>query len=233
MIFEQHEQGSPEWYQARCGVVTASEFSTAVSRLQRDGSRRNKGDLTEAAEKYCGAVALERISGLPWGEPIKPWVLERGKTLEPAARMRYEELTGLVVHESGIVLSDDRLFGYSTDGFVGDDGVVEIKCPVDPLKILDMFDTGDTAEYDHQMHGGLWLTARQWCDFCMYVPALERSGSDLYVKRVYRDEEFIATLELQLIEFNQRVDDYVTRYKTPRSMNASIGYWPFPIVSQS
>ena len=78
-------------------------------------------------------------------------MLERGHTMEEIARRQYEARTGSFVTEAGICITDDEIFGYSTDGLVDDDGLIEIKAPIDSAKILTMLATGDTAEYDHHM----------------------------------------------------------------------------------
>ncbi|MCC7184584.1 MAG: YqaJ viral recombinase family protein [Rhodocyclaceae bacterium] len=205
MKFIAAPQGTPEWLQARAGAITASCFAEAVSVLLRNSGEKKAGDPTAASDKYAGDVAIERISGKPYGEPPRAWVLERGHIMEAAARVVYETRFGLIAQESGIVKTDDDWFGYSTDGLVDDDGLIEIKCPVDSNKIMAMFNTGDTSEYDHQIQGGMWITGRQWCDFLMYVPDLETVGNDLYVKRIYRDEQFIEKLETDLMKFRARV----------------------------
>lgn len=205
MKFIAEPQGTPGWLQARCGAITASCFADAVSVLSRNSGEKKAGDPTAASDKYAGDVAIERISGKPYGEPPRAWVLERGHIMEAAARVVYETRFGLIAQESGIVKTDDDWFGYSTDGLVDDDGLIEIKCPVDSNKIMAMFNTGDTSEYDHQIQGGMWITGRQWCDFLMYVPDLETVGNDLYVKRIYRDEQFIEKLETDLMKFRARV----------------------------
>lgn len=205
MKFIAAPQGTPEWLQARAGAITASCFADAVSVLSRNSGEKKAGDPTAASDKYAGDVAIERISGKPYGEPPRAWVLERGHIMEAAARVVYETRFGLIAQESGIVKTDDDWFGYSTDGLVDDDGLIEIKCPVDSNKIMAMFNTGDTSEYDHQIQGGMWITGRQWCDFLMYVPDLETVGNDLYVKRIYRDEQFIEKLETDLMKFLARV----------------------------
>jgi exodeoxyribonuclease (lambda-induced) len=202
-------QGSEQWLQARSGVITASRVSDAISVLQRKSGSKNPGDPTADSDKYAYEVAFERISGKPYGAPIKAWTLDRGHELEGIARMLYEERTGNLAMESGIVLSDDRKFGYSTDGFLNDDrGIIEIKCPVDTVKIMDMLTTGDTSEYDHQIQFGLFLTGRAYCDFIQYVPALESVGRDLYVKRIERNEEFIEDMVTKVLTFEMRVTAY-------------------------
>ena len=129
--------------------------------------------------------------------------------MEAAARMLYEARTGSFVTEAGICVTDDGVFGYSTDGLVDDDGLIEVKAPIDSTKILAMWQTGDTSEYDHQMQGGMWITGRKWCDFIMYVPDLAAVGKDLFVKRVFRDEAFIDAMVARLAKFDGLVEQYV------------------------
>lgn len=207
------QQGTPEWLQARCGVVTASEYETAISKLTRTSGKRKTGDPSAASDKYAYEKAIERISGKPYGEPPKAWVLNRGHRMEELARIAYEDKTKEMVTESGIALTDDNLFGYSTDGLVGDDGLIEIKSPIDGLKIGEMFTTGDVSEYMHQIQGGMWLTGRKWCDLIMYVPDLEIVGNDLYVQRVERDDNFIDAMVAQLLEFNSRVERFEALFR--------------------
>lgn len=179
-------------------------------------ARALRGEPTEepsgASLRYAADLALERISGVPYGEPPKSWILERGHQMEELARIRYESMRHVMVLESGIALTDDRRFGYSTDGYVDDDGCVEIKCPIDSTKILDMWRTGDVSEYRHQIMTGLWISGRKWCDLIMYVPALERVGNDMYIQRIYRDDNFIDQMVEGLLKFDQRVEEYVSTF---------------------
>lgn len=208
MKFIECAQGTPDWFAARVGKITASCFADAISRCTRKSGTRNVGDPTAVADRYAADLAIERISGQPHGEPPRAWVLERGHEMEAAARRLYEGREGAFVTEAGICLTDDGIFGYSTDGLVDDDGLIEIKAPIDSTKIVDMWRTGDTSEYDHQMQGGMWITNRKWCDFIMHVPDLACIGKDLYIKRVFRDETFIDSLVMQLAAFNQLAMDY-------------------------
>lgn len=205
MKFIECPQGTPEWHAARCGKITASCFADAISRCSRKSGARDVGDPTAVAERYAADLAIERISGQMHGEPPKAWVLERGHAMEAAARMHYEARTGSFVTEAGICVTDDGLFGYSTDGLVDDDGLIEIKAPIDSAKIMHILATGDTSEYDHQMQGGMWITGRRWCDFIMYVPDLAAVGKDLYIKRVHRDDTFIDAMVIQLAKFDSLV----------------------------
>jgi hypothetical protein len=202
------KQGSEEWLRARCAAITASRVSDALSVLQRKSGNKNPGDPTEASDKYALEIAFERISGEPYGEPVKAWVLNRGHEMEGFARLGYEARTGNLASESGVMLTDDRKFGYSSDGMVGDDGLIEIKCPIDTVKIMAMLETHDISEYEHQIQTGLWITGRKWCDFIQYVPALEHVGKDLFYKRVLRDDDFIDDMVEKLLAFERRVTQY-------------------------
>jgi exodeoxyribonuclease (lambda-induced) len=133
--------------------------------------------------------------------------MKRGQEMEPMARMEYEAQTGNFASESGIVLTYDRLFGYSTDGLVGDDGLIEIKSLVSAIGVLEMWRDRDLSEYMHQIQGGLWLTGRKWCDFVMYAPQLEPVGKQLFRMRVERDDKFIDEMVKKLLDFSDIVNE--------------------------
>ncbi len=201
MIYVAAEQGTQEWLDARLGVVTASRFKDACDRLK-------SGKLTEKAIKYAAQVAMEGTVHVQCDDTFVTYAMRRGTELEPRARAAYEAETGESVKEAGIYLTDDSAFGYSSDGLVGTDGLIEIKCPLSPHSVISMWLTGDTSEYDHQIQGGLWLTGRKWLDFVMFDPRLEPVGKSLFVKRIHRDEAFIEKMEVQLIEFLQQVAQF-------------------------
>lgn len=205
-------QGSQAWLDARSGVITASRFSDARAKLTRAGKNGKAGDPAAKAIEYAWQVALERIAGEPVSPAFETWQMRRGTELEPEARMTYEAATGLLASEKGLILTDDRAFGYSSDGQVGDDGLIEIKCPANCQKIGDTWSDPDNAvaEYIDQIQGGLWITGREWCDFIMYCPWLEPVGKELFRQRIERDEAYIASLEADLFEFRRLVDRYET-----------------------
>lgn len=176
------------------------------------------GEPSDASRKLAVATAIERISGKPYGDIGGSFfATERGHEGEAFARMRYEARNSVIVDESGLVLTDDRMFGYSTDGCVGDDGMIEVKVPLNALKVLHIIETGDVSEYMHQMQGGMWITGRRWCDFLMGIPDLAalNNGNELYVKRVYRDDDFIEKMELDLWAHAGRVKRFEALLRTP------------------
>jgi len=214
MNFIEAAQGTPEWLAARCGKITASRYCDAISVTVRASAGRQVGDMTAVAERYAGDLAIERISGQPHGEPVKAWILDRGHEMEALARMKYEALTGAFVTEAGICVEGP--FGYSTDGLVDGDGLIEIKAPIDSTKIIAMWQHGDLSEYMHQMQGGMWITGRKWCDFIMYVPDLAAAGKDLYIQRVPRSDLFIDTMARQLAKFDVKVEEFVALLRKPQ-----------------
>lgn len=200
------QQGTPEWFAARAGVITASKFADAVGKLKN-------GNPSQASKDYAYKVAVEIIYGQTTEDTYQTFEMRRGTELEPIARMVYERTTGNMAEESGLVLTEDRRFGYSTDGFVDSDGLIEIKCPNSARKIVEIWESGDLSEYIHQMQGGMWITGRKWCDFIMYAPQLEPVGKQLFVKRIERDDDFIEQMEIDLMEFKAQVDRHVETLK--------------------
>lgn len=193
----QCEQGSPEWFAARLGVITASEFVTARDVLK-------SGDMSQKAKDYGFKKAFERISGEVQEDTYQTFAMKRGKEQEVFARDIYAERHDVEVIESGIAISDCGYFGYSTDGFVGTDGAIEVKSPISPKSILPVL-SGDLSAYMDQCQGGLWITEREWIDFITYLPQLKSIKKDMNVTRVYRDEAYISTLKSDLDQFN----DYI------------------------
>ncbi len=193
----QCEQGSQEWFAARVGVITASEFVTARDKLK-------SGKMSQKAEDYAFKKAFERISGEVQEDTYQTFAMKRGQEQEVFARAIYAEKHNVEVVESGIAISSCTYFGYSTDGFVGADGAIEVKSPISPKSILPVL-SGDLSAYMDQCQGGLWITEREWIDFIMYLPQLKSIKKDMYIQRVYRDEAYIKSLKSDLDQFN----DYI------------------------
>ncbi|WWW34559.1 lambda exonuclease family protein [Stenotrophomonas rhizophila] len=200
-----HPQGSPEWLQSRCGVVTASMFKVARERLK---SGPNKGDFTEAAKDYAFKVAYERISGELMDEGYQTWQMERGHELEPAARYTHEIETGCVVEQVGFITDDDGVFGASADGFIGSDTGLEIKCLVSAKGIRKLWFAEDMSDFMDQVQGGMWITGRISWHFALYCPPLAAVGKELFLRVVERDQVYIEAMEKDLREFAALVDRY-------------------------
>lgn len=159
------------------------------------------------AISYAWVISMEIIARKPLDETFVTWKMRQGQDREPFARRRYEAGTGNLVEEASLVLTDDSAFGYSTDGLIGDDGLVEIKSPGTPDVVGRIWENPEEAhlEYIDQINGGLWITGRKWCDLVVYFPELAPVGKDLFVKRIHRDEAAIEKLESELINFHKIV----------------------------
>lgn len=176
-------QGTDEWLQLRRGIITASEIKTLVTPT---GKLANN----ETSRKYLHQILAERVFDA--SEPsFYNDDMMRGHLLEPFARGIYAEHFA-PVDECGFVTRDYGHYriGYSPDGLVGDDGLIEIKSRLAKHHIASLLAGDVPAEYVPQIQGGLAVTGREWCDFISYTP-----GLPFYRCRVHRDESLIATLE--------------------------------------
>lgn len=191
------EQGTPEWLAARLGVATASRFADAV--------KATKTGRAQASIDYALTLAYERAFGAPADpSPFKSSAMQRGTDLEPVARAWYESRTGELVSSVGFMVSDCGRFGYSPDGLVGEDGLIEIKCPAGK-QFANVVINDDPTDYAHQCQGGMWVSGRKWCDLIVFTDARGGAG---YIQRVTRDEAFIAKLDADLAEFEKLVSTF-------------------------
>ena len=188
------EQGSREWIEARLGIPTASAFKRIVT---------STGKLSAQRDAYQAELLSEWVFGEPAKDFDTTWT-ERGKVLEPDARRYYSFHTdteartvGFIVRESndGISPALDAgevvaIAGASPDGLVGDDGLLELKCPREDTHMLYLARGVLPSEYRAQVQGQLWVTGRAWADFMSYCPELPP-----FLIRVEPDAKFQAALD--------------------------------------
>jgi YqaJ-like viral recombinase domain len=194
-------QGSPEWLAARLGVITASQFANAT--------KMTKTGHSSYGIDYAQALAYERVFSAPSDPVFVNAAMRRGTELEPQARSWYETHTGELVETAGFFVSDCGRFGYSPDGLVGEDGLIEIKCP-GGRQFVGCITAEDWSDYLHQVQGGMWISGRQWCDLVLYTDADNGRG---YIARILRDEAFIAKLADDLASFDSFVQEIVQKLK--------------------
>lgn len=166
------------------------------------------GDHSDAAKDYAFRLAVERISGKPLDEGFSTWQMKRGHELEPMARMEHEIQSGLIVDRVGLVLTDDRVFGASADGFIGEDEGSEYKCFLSPEKLRSFHIDNDASGIMDQVQGCMWITGRKRWHVGMYCPALEAAGRQLWWKIFERDDDYIEAMEVDLVRFKSLVDKY-------------------------
>lgn len=206
MIIIDCEQGSKEWFDGRVAVTTASMFSECRKKMK---SGANKGQHSAAAKQYAFRLAIERISGERLEEDkFETFEMRRGRELEPEARLAHETKEGILVEQTGLVLTDDHKFGASADGLIGDDGVAEYKCFIGPSSLMPILLDGDMSSCTDQVQGQLWITGRKWSHFVLYCPALKVIGKDLTIIEVERDDDYIEALEADMWEFDRLVTKY-------------------------
>jgi len=200
MIINNEPQGSEGWLRARAGCITASRYKDARDRLKPcKGETRGKPSAKCLA--YAAQVAVERIAKRPIDKTFESWQMREGTEQEPLARAAYDIETGNIVNEAGLLTTDDGMYGYSSDGLIGTDGLLEIKTLLSAERIVRVIGEGDLSEYLDQCMGGLWLTNRKWIDLVLWAPALVGIGRELTIHRIDRDEAAIEALEADLIDF--------------------------------
>lgn len=192
MITEDVIQGSDEWKKFRIGIPTASNFSKIIT---------SKGEPSKQAQKYMYQLAGERVSGIR-EESYQNANMERGIQMEAEAIEFYELVTGSKVLPCGIGFCDEkRLYAASPDGLVGDDGCVEIKCPIMSTHVEYLLDNKLPTEYFQQVMEQLLVTGRKWVDFVSYYGGLRP-----LIIRVERNEVFIESLRSELQKFCIELD---------------------------
>lgn len=188
------EQGTPEWFKARAGIPTASEFSSVLAKGQ--GKTRRA---------YMLRIAGERITGES-GETFTSPAMERGRAMEDDARREYQFLFDADPAQVGFVRN--QLAGCSPDGLVGSVGGIEIKTKRADLQIDVLLSDEVPSEHKAQLQGFLWVCEREWVDFISFWP-----GLPLFVKRVTRDEDYIKMLSDEVERFNQETDAIVAQIR--------------------
>lgn len=179
MIRVDVKQGTEEWKAARLGIPSASSFDKIIT--------PKKGDPSKTMHDYACKLLAEQMLGRPLDDASSGF-MERGKELEEQARAWYAFNADVDVEQVGFILRDDGRVGCSPDGLVGDDGLVEIKCPSAAVHVSYLL--GDAFEsYKCQLQGQLWISERKWVDFVSFNPELPT-----LCVRFERDEAFIAKL---------------------------------------
>ncbi len=189
-------QGTPEWFAARCGVPSASNFDMLIT---------TKGEPSKQRQKYLYRLAGETITGIA-EESYTNAAMERGKVMEAEARQLYQLITGEEVKEVGFCLVEG--YGASPDGLVGDVGCIEIKCPNMATHVGYLLDNVLPTDYFQQTQGQLLVTGRKWCDFVSYYPGLKP-----LIIRVTRDEKFLKALQVELELFISELKTVVQKIK--------------------
>lgn len=199
MITIDCEQGSESWMALRAGVPSASNGDKIIT---------SKGEPSKQARKYMFGLAVETITGKK-EETYSSKAMERGIEMESEARQLYEMMNDVDVEEVGFCFMDeDKLFGCSPDGLVGEFGILEIKCPSGPVHIEYLLKGQLPSAYYQQVMLQLLVTGRRWCDFMSYYP-----GVKPLIVRVTPDHDFLLKMHDELISFCDELQNVVKQIK--------------------
>ena len=199
------DQGSKEWFEARLGRITASRIGDVMAKLKsgKPAATRSNYVAEKVAEILTGEVSESYTS------PAMAW----GTETEPQARLAYELFLGKDVKEVGFIPHPDiEQAGASPDGLVGDEGLIEIKCPNTATHICTLRGGSIDRKYLLQMQWQMACTGRKWCDFVSYDPRLPDELS-LFVVRVQRTDEVIKEIESEVREIIEEINGIVKELK--------------------
>lgn len=195
------DQRTAEWFQCRAGKVTASRIKDVMASI--------KTGEAAARRNYRVELALERLAGPNMDGFISP-AMQRGIDKEPEARAAYERHALVTVTEVGFCDHPAiEMAGASPDGLVGDDGLVEIKCPTQATHWDTIRNGNVSGDYIKQMQWQMACTDRKWCDFASFDDRFP-TEMQLFVQRIERDNEMIADMEDAVIQFLKELDAEIT-----------------------
>lgn len=198
------EQRTDEWFTARLGKVTASRISDVMA--------KTKSGWGASRANYMAELIVERLTGQK-GDSYQNAAMMWGTNTEPLARAAYEAHRGVLVEETGFVPHPSgAMTGASPDGLVGDDGLVEIKCPNTATHIDTLMSDDAPPKYFAQMQWQMACTGRAWCDFVSFDPRMPEE-MQLFVVRVERDDTWITMAEEAVQAFLSELDEMVSKLK--------------------
>jgi predicted phage-related endonuclease len=196
-ILSEHPQGTDEWKAARAGKATGSRAGDILAKI--------KSGEAAARRDYRVQLVTERLTGIPADDGFISKEMIWGTEQEPYMRMAYEAQTGRLVEEAGFCYLPTIQAGCSVDGFPGEEGLLEGKCPKTATHIKYLQEKRLPPEYVPQVTHNLWITGRAWADFVSFDPRLPENLR-LLIVRVPRDEVAIRAHELEVLTFLAEVD---------------------------
>lgn len=194
-------QGSEAWHDARRGLLTASTIGQLIT------PKTIKPSKSETARAFIAGLVGERIAGFT--EPTYTSDdMMRGIEEEPYARDLYAETFAPVTQVGFMIRERNGIkLGFSPDGLVGDDGLIEIKSRRQKKHVLSVLDDAAPPENMAQIQTGLWVSERDWCDYISYS-----GGMKLWVKRVHADQRWQEVITEVAAEFEKTAAEMIATY---------------------
>jgi len=209
------EQRSEAWYQARIARVTGTKFSDLVS----------KND-TVGYQSLISNIACEIITETQ--EDIDSYTssdMQRGIDNEPIAKAEYKSIMECELEDVGFITPDEdnefyEWIGISPDAIIGEDGILEIKCPLRKTH-LGYIERGVLpSTYKHQVQGQLFTTGLKYCDFMSYC-----EGMKPFIIRVFPDLELHEIYKTELRELIKQVRAKIEVFKVRNGQNRQINFY--------
>jgi putative phage-type endonuclease len=201
-MIELMEQGTEAWFNIRIGKVTASRVADVLA--------KTKTGYSTTRDNYMAQLVCERLTGQK-GESFTNAAMQHGTETEPLARAAYEARYDVLVDEVGFVSHPTiEMSGASPDGLVGDDGLIEIKCPNTATHIETLLSESVPNKYYTQMQFQIACTGRKYCDFVSFDNRLP-TELQMFVKRVPRDEMYIKLIEDEIVKFLAELDTKINQ----------------------
>ena len=153
-------------------------------------------------------LCAERLTGCIDPNSFKNDIMECGSETEAEARQFYETVNDCKVEQVGFVMRDDDV-GASPDGLVGDDGIIEVKCPLSSTHIETILSNKMPTLHIPQVQGLLWVTERLWCDFISFDPKV--LSRPMFCVRVERDDKYIDIVVGEVERFVEELKEMVIK----------------------
>ena len=197
------EQGSEEWFAQRRGMVTASVVGQLIT------AKTIKPAVNDYSRALTATLTAERITGYTEPTYMNDNML-RGTLDEPRARDKYSERYAPAT-ETGFMVRDDWGFniGYSPDGLVGDDGLIEVKSRRQKKHLQTILSDQVPPENMAQIQCGLLVSGREWCDYISYC-----GGMPMWVKRVIPNPFWFEAIIAAVEAFETTAAEMVAAYET-------------------
>ena len=195
-------QGTDEWLEQRRGMVTASVVGKLIT------AKTIKPASNDDSRGLTALLVAERITGHV--EPVYASDdMLRGQMDEPVARDLYSQHFA-PVREVGFMVRKESgwSLGYSPDGLVGDDGLIEIKSRRPKKQLQTILADEVPPENMPQLQAGLFVTGREWIDYVSFC-----GGMPLYVKRTFPDQRWFDAIEQSVDTFEATATAMVARYE--------------------
>jgi len=201
-MIELMEQGTEAWFNIRIGKVTASRVADVLA--------KTKTGYSTTRDNYMAQLVCERLTGQK-GESFTNAAIQHGIETEAYARAAYEARYDVLVDEVGFVSHPTiEMSGASPDGLVGDDGLIEIKCPNTATHIETLLSESVPNKYYTQMQFQIACTGRKYCDFVSFDNRLP-TELQMFVKRVPRDDMYIKLIEDEIVKFLAELDTKINQ----------------------